>query len=230
MQNLLSNDLKGKTEISVWHDALNNGICRHVSYNYRPLSVPDPINVLKTPHDKLRALVYCHPDRTPDIFESLHELEGCNSFQEFSIVKYFYSVRKENIPGLQNSLKALHQSSEIQLEVIDYILRKVIFAQLQLEANLNDLINVPEKLEGSRPPLFRFGKPSPLFLFAFALRLHWLVDFSTASPTFSRLRPDIVVRLIHWNVITPLSVCLSDGVQTLLNGWSPKALENFLLT
>ena len=48
MQNLLSTDMKDKTEIVVWYDVLNNRICRHGSNIYRPLSVPDLIKGLKT--------------------------------------------------------------------------------------------------------------------------------------------------------------------------------------
>ena len=67
VQILLRTNLKDKTEIVVWHDELNTRICRHKSNNYRPISVPDLINVLKTLQDKLRALVYCQRERTPDI-------------------------------------------------------------------------------------------------------------------------------------------------------------------
>ena len=52
--------LKSKTEIVenvVWHDVLNKSICRHKSINLRPLSVLDLINSLKTPQDKLSAIV-----------------------------------------------------------------------------------------------------------------------------------------------------------------------------
>ena len=73
VQNLLSKDLKDRTEIVVWHDVLNNSICRIKSHNYRPVSVPDLTNVLKTLQDKLSALVYCQRDRTPDKFDSLEE-------------------------------------------------------------------------------------------------------------------------------------------------------------
>ena len=75
VQTLLPTNLKGKTEIVVWYDVLNISICRHKSSNYRPLSVPDLINILKTLQDKPSALVYCQRDRTPDIFDSRTEFE-----------------------------------------------------------------------------------------------------------------------------------------------------------
>ena len=61
---------------------------------------------------------------TSDIFDSRKELEKSNSFQVFAIVKDSISIRKQNNPDLLNQLKALHQSSEIELKNIDFILRK----------------------------------------------------------------------------------------------------------
>ena len=81
MQNLLSEDLKVKIEIVVWHDVLNNSLCKHKSIIYRPLSVPDLLNVTKTLQDKLSALVYSQRGRTPDIFDSLKELEKAILFK-----------------------------------------------------------------------------------------------------------------------------------------------------
>ena len=124
-QNLFSKELKHKTEIVVGHDVLNNSICRHKSNAYRPLSVPDLINVLKTLQDKLSAFVYyCQGDRISDIFDSPKELQKSNSIQVFSIVKDPISIRKQNDPDFLHQLKALHQSLEIELKNIDFILRK----------------------------------------------------------------------------------------------------------
>ena len=124
MQILLPTTLKDKTEIVVWHDVLNNSICRHKSNIYRPLSVPDLISVLKTFQDKLSAFVYCQRDRTLDIFHSRKELEKTNCIQVFTIEKDSISVRKRNYPDLLNQLKALHQSPEMKLKNIDFILQK----------------------------------------------------------------------------------------------------------
>ena len=82
-ENLLSKHLKVETEIVVRHDVLNNSICRHKNNNYRPLSVPGIIRVLKTLQDKLSALVYCRRDRRTDKFDSIRELAKSNSIQAF---------------------------------------------------------------------------------------------------------------------------------------------------
>ena len=73
-QFLLPTNLKDKTEMVIWHDVLNNSICGHESNNYRLLSLPDLMNVLKILQRKLSALVYCQRDRTPVLFDSREEL------------------------------------------------------------------------------------------------------------------------------------------------------------
>ena len=58
VQNLLSKDLKDKTNIVIWHDVLNNSISRHHSNNFCALSVSELIEILKNIQKKLSALVY----------------------------------------------------------------------------------------------------------------------------------------------------------------------------
>ena len=57
VKNLLPKNLEDRTESVVWHGVLNNRFSRHKSNNYRPLSVQDLINVLKTLQAKINALV-----------------------------------------------------------------------------------------------------------------------------------------------------------------------------
>ena len=68
--------------------------------------------------------MYYQRNRPPDIFHSRKELEKSNSNQVFSIVKDSISFKRQNIPDLLNQLKALHQSPEIELKNVDFILRK----------------------------------------------------------------------------------------------------------
>ena len=74
MQNLLPKNLKDETDIVVSHDVLNKSIWRQKSNNYRPLSLPDLINVMKTLQDKLNGRVYCRRYNTLDIIISLKKL------------------------------------------------------------------------------------------------------------------------------------------------------------
>ena len=124
VQNLLSKDLSDKTDIVIWHDVLNNSISKHESNNFRPLTVPQLVEILKSIENKLRALVYCHRFRTPNICENLKELENSTNIKVFSIVEDFISTKKQKDPDFLKKLKALHQSPEIEIKHIDFILRK----------------------------------------------------------------------------------------------------------
>ena len=124
MQNLLSKDLAEKTNIIIWHDVLNNSISKHESNNYRALTVPQLLDILKSFENKLRALVYCHRFRTLNILPNLKEIEKSTNNKVFSIVDDFISTRKQKDPDFLKKLKALHQSPEIEIKHIDFILRK----------------------------------------------------------------------------------------------------------
>ena len=124
VQNLLSKDLAEKTDIIIWHDVLNNSISKHESNNYRALTVLQLLDILKSSEKKLRALVYCHRFRTPNILPKLKEIEKTTKIKVFSIVDDFISTRKQKDPDFLKKLKALHQSPEIEIKHIDFILRK----------------------------------------------------------------------------------------------------------
>ena len=123
MQNLLSKDLAEKTDIIIWHDVLNNSMSKHESNNYRALPVLQLLEILKSIENKLRALVYCHRFRTPNIYQTFKELENSTNIKVFSIVEDFISTRKHKDPDFLKKLKALHQSPEIEIKHIDFILR-----------------------------------------------------------------------------------------------------------
>ena len=124
VQNLLSKVLTEKTDIIIWHDVLNNSISKHESNNYRALTVPQLLDILKSFENKLRALVYCHRFRTPNILPKLKESEKTTNIKVISIVDDFISTRKQKDPDFLKKLKALHQSPEIEIKHIDFILRK----------------------------------------------------------------------------------------------------------
>ena len=124
VQNMLSKDLAEKTDIIIWHDVLNNSISKHESNNYRALTVPQLLDILKSFENKLRGLVYCHRFRTPNILPNLKEIEKTTNIKVFSIVDDFISTRKQKDPDFLKKLKALHQSPEIEIKHIDFILRK----------------------------------------------------------------------------------------------------------
>ena len=104
----------------IWHDVLNNSLSKHKSNNFRALSVSQLLDILRSLENKLRALVYCHRIRTPDISDILKT----QSIPVFRIETDFFSTRKQNDPKILNELKAIHQRPEFELKYLDIILRK----------------------------------------------------------------------------------------------------------
>ena len=124
VQNLLSKEFPEKTDIVIWHDVLNNSIPRHESNKFSPLPVSQLLDILKSFENKLRAVVYCHRFRTPNILLNLKEIKKTTNIKVFSIVDDFISTRKQKDPDFLKKFKALHQSPEIELKHIDFLLRK----------------------------------------------------------------------------------------------------------
>ena len=119
VQNLIEKDFKDENELIIWHDVINNSICKHKSNFYRALSVIDLVNVLKSYQHRIRALVYCQRNRTPDIFLQLKE----TNILVLNIEKDFTSLRKQKDPEYLQNLKALHQSPDLELKHLNLILK-----------------------------------------------------------------------------------------------------------
>ena len=82
--------------------------------------------------------MYSHRFRTPEIFESLKTLETDLDIKVFDIVKDFISLKKKQKDAdLLKKLKALHQSPELELKNLYFLLR-----------NENELSSITDK---SRP-------------------------------------------------------------------------------
>ena len=119
VQNLIEKDFKDENELIIWHDVINNSICKHKSNFYRALSVIDLVNVLKSYQHRIRALVYCQRNRTPDIFLQLKE----TTILVLNIEKDFISLRKQKDLDYLQNLKALHQSPDLELKHLNLVLK-----------------------------------------------------------------------------------------------------------
>ena len=136
VQNLIEKDFKDEKELIIWHDVINNSICKHKSNFYRALSVIDLVNVLKSYQHRIRALVYCQRNRKPDIFLQLKETNNL----VLNIEKDFISLRKQkDLDRLQN-LKALHQSPDLELKHLNLVLK-----------DENDLSQITARSRPKRP-------------------------------------------------------------------------------
>ena len=119
VQNLIEKDFKDEKELIIWHDVINNSICKHKSNFYRALSVIDLVNVLKSYQHRIRALVYCQRNRTPDIFLQLKE----TNILVLNIEKDFILLRKQKDHDYLQNLKALHQSPDLELKHLNLVLK-----------------------------------------------------------------------------------------------------------
>ena len=119
VQNLIEKDFEDEKDLIIWHDVINNSICKHKSNFYRALSVIDLVNVLKSYQRRIRALVYCQRNRTPDIFLQLKE----TNILVLNIEKDFISLRKQKDRDYLQNLKALHQSSDLELKHLNLVLK-----------------------------------------------------------------------------------------------------------
>ena len=119
LQNLLETDLKGKTDIVIWHDVINNSLSKHKSNRNKPPKVPELLKVLEALKDKVSALVYCHRYHTPDIFDILSQ----QSIPVLNIVRDFTSDRKQKDPEYLHQLKVIHQSADIEWKHLNIVLR-----------------------------------------------------------------------------------------------------------
>ena len=68
--------------------------------------------------------MYCQRNRTPYIFDELKVLQTDHNIKVFSIVKDFISVKKQKDPEILKQFKALHQSPELELKNLAFVLRK----------------------------------------------------------------------------------------------------------
>ena len=119
VQNLIVRDFKDENELIIWHDVIYNSICKHKSNFYRALSVIDLVNVLKSYQHRIRALVYCQRNRTPDIFLQLKE----TNILVLNIEKDFISLRKQKDHDYLQNLKALHQSPDLEFKHLNLVLK-----------------------------------------------------------------------------------------------------------
>ena len=116
---MIEKDFKNENDLIIWHDVINNTICKHKSNFYRALSDPTLIEVLIPYQNRIRALVYCQRDRTPDIVAKLQK----TNILVLSIEKDLISLRKQKDSDYLQNLKALHQRPDLELKHMHTILK-----------------------------------------------------------------------------------------------------------
>ena len=118
VQNLLDVELKDKNNVLNWHDVMNHSISRHKNSGLRSLSVNEILAILNQLEHRLRALVYCHCDRTSNIFDELKK----QIITVWNVEKDFVSSRKQKDQDFMKQFRALHQSLELDLKLLHILL------------------------------------------------------------------------------------------------------------
>ena len=77
-----------RSDLVIWHDAINNSISRHRSNNNRKLSSEQLVNLLLRYRTNICAIVYCRRNGTEGIEESL----GSTGILVPNVVKDFLSL------------------------------------------------------------------------------------------------------------------------------------------
>ena len=119
VQKLLNSETKHKNNVILWHDTLNISVSRHKNKGTRFLSVSECLAILKQLENRLRALVYCKPDWTPNIVEELKR----QSITVWHVKKDFVFSRKQNDQEFMKQFRVVQQSPEFELQHLHILLR-----------------------------------------------------------------------------------------------------------
>ena len=112
LQKLLEDSPLKEKKVVLWHDVVNNTISSHRTNNYRPASVEELTNYLKSKKQQILAFVYCRKEGTPDIFS---QLLGTGVLIIPARKRLFSKSMQNDSEQLKEFLK-LHQSAELELK------------------------------------------------------------------------------------------------------------------
>ena len=74
VQYQLDNVFRHKTDVIIWHDAINNSLTSHRTNNFRALAFSELSNVPESYQTRLKAVVYCPQNGAPNIFGFLNHV------------------------------------------------------------------------------------------------------------------------------------------------------------
>ena len=115
----LDHYLLNRTDIVIWHDAVNNSISRHRSNNFNSLTPNQLKKILLNYERNIYAIVYCKRVGTEDIYSKLKE----SGILVINIVTYLISRRKQNLTELGQKYLELHQDPSLELKTFTILRR-----------------------------------------------------------------------------------------------------------
>ena len=115
----LDHYLLNRTDIVIWHDAVNNSISRHRSNNFNALTPNQLKKILLNYKRNIYAIVYCKRVGTKDIYSKLKE----SGILVINIVTDLISRRKQNLTELGQKYLELHQDPSLELKTFTILRR-----------------------------------------------------------------------------------------------------------
>ena len=115
----LDHYLLNRTDIVIWHDAVNNSISRHRSNNVNALTPNQLKKILLNYKRNIYAIVYCKRVGTEDIYSKLKE----SGILVINIVTDLISRRKQNLTELGQKYLELHQDPSLELKTFTILRR-----------------------------------------------------------------------------------------------------------
>ena len=115
----LDHYLLNRTDIVIWHDAVNNSISRHRSNNFNALTPNQLKKILLNYKRNIYAIVYCKRVVTEDIYSKLKE----SGILVINIVTDLISRRKQNLTELGQKYLELHQDPSLELKTFTILRR-----------------------------------------------------------------------------------------------------------
>ena len=118
VQYQLDNVFRHKTDVIIWHDAINNSLTYHRTNNFRALAFSELSKVLEIYQTRLKAIVYCPRNGAPNIFGFLKQTDVLTIHVLIDLV----SKRKHRDPKLVKEYYQLHQKVHLELKSLTLIL------------------------------------------------------------------------------------------------------------
>ena len=114
----MDNVFRYKSDIIIWHGAINNSLTSHRTNNYRELALPELATVLEHYQDRLKAIVYCPRNGAPNIFGFLKQ----TSIVTIHVITDLVSKRKQKDQNLIKEYYQLHQKHHLELKSLILVL------------------------------------------------------------------------------------------------------------
>ena len=118
VQYQLDNNFLHKSDIIIWHDAINNSLTSYRTNNYREFALAELATVLENYQDRLKAIVFCPRNGATNIFGFLKQ----TSIVTVHVITDLVSKRKQKVQNLIKDYYQMHQKHHLELKSLTLVL------------------------------------------------------------------------------------------------------------